>query len=101
MDKHDRSDKDKYIETNTNKSKGPFEALSSGDTNSVIYWLKRYLRDLCKRMPSIEMKEIMAGTISRISILALSKNISNTKSNRHGVVFSGLYTRCKSTVVLS
>ena len=101
MDKHDRSDKDKYIETNTNKSKGPFEALSSGDTNSVIYWLKRYLRDLCKRIPSIEMKEIMAGTISRISTLALSKSISNTKSNRHGVVFSGLYTRCKSTVVLS
>ena len=93
-----------------NKSKGPFEALSSGDTNSVIYWLKRYLRDLCKRMPSVKMKEIMAGTISRISILALSKSISNTNSNRHGVVFSvgiqnenmhSKYTRCKSILVLS
>ena len=59
-----------------NKNKGPFEALSSGDTISVIYWLKRYLRELCQRMPNIEMKEIMVGTISRISISALSKNIS-------------------------
>ena len=93
-----------------NKSKGPFEALSSGDSNSVIYWLKRYLRDLCQRLPSIEMKEIMVGTISRISISALSKNVSDITRNRHGVVFTesirnenmhSKYMRCKSTLVLS
>ena len=110
IDKYDRSHKDKYFETNMNKNKGPFEALSSGDTNSVIYWLKRYLRELCQRMPSIEMKEIMVGTISRISILALSKDISDINSNRHGVVFTEVirnenmhskFMRCKSTFVLS